>query len=279
MKSSQLRPITFVLAGVVLAACSSAIKQPVAEAKKIPIGIQVSVNPSDKKVVLPPHRITVDRNEYLGTSIDWEAGRDKVVTTYVYMLGHLGKEVLTEAEALKILDERFRAEMKMAIENGMYKKVGALDKAATSFSVPVPSGERTGLKRLMRMEGEQRYFQSLTYLFYREPFAVKYRISFSSNADLAYADQFVLDSYQTLEVSWPELCRKWQANNPKSRTIGVNTKASAAEQADQVLAGVVRLEIVGAKFGCGDLEQAMHSQKLLEQFRAEQSAEKGDSKR
>ena len=94
-----------------LAACASApaklVESPAAPATKITPGILVEVAKPDAGVVLPQVRITRDRDTELGTSLDWDpdAIGAASVTSYVYLIGNLGKDVPDSVAALKVLPD------------------------------------------------------------------------------------------------------------------------------------------------------------------------------
>jgi hypothetical protein len=254
-------------------ACATRAPEPLnLDADAMEKSIVVTLASSDS---YPAARITADRNPREGTALDFDmrAYPNANFTAYVYLVG--GDDKLTEMAILRDLDQSFLAELDATKEHGIYSEINGLEKPSEAFKVDIHGAKRTGLKRAFSTVRNGNV-QSFTYLFHREPFAVKYRASFylgeqklgqnlqAERANEAIVDALVSASLPNLKVTWPEGCRLLKASG-YGNNIYLDPELNEQDSAKELIRQLTHVQIVRAKNGCEDLEEMLLLQRVAEQ--------------
>ncbi|MCP5476917.1 MAG: hypothetical protein H7A19_18970 [Rhodanobacteraceae bacterium] len=192
------------------------------------------------------------------------------VNLFAYLVG-----IGDEEEALASIDEGLVASLKYAQTQGVYRELEDLDLAPSAVSVSIGSRQRKGLRRIHRATLENgAQTLSISYVFYRPPFAIKYRASFSALGNESYdreVDRLVRASLGKLSVRSPSLC----AQAPEDHEIRIGREVLEENGELTVVRALGEMRVRRAQWGCEDLEAVLSSNEgLLESVKAELREEK-----
>ncbi|MGE4069803.1 MAG: hypothetical protein AB7E72_01345 [Lysobacterales bacterium] len=192
------------------------------------------------------------------------------VNLFAYLVG-----IGDEEEALVSIDEGLVNSLQYAQEQGVYQKLEDLELAPSEVRVSVGSRQRKGLRRLhLATLANGAQTRSISLVFYRPPFAIKYRASFSVLGNESYdreIERIVRASLGKLSVRSPSLC----AQAPEDNEIRVGREVLEEGGELTVVRALGEMRVRHAQWGCEDLEVVLSSNEaLLESVKAELLEEK-----
>lgn len=159
------------------------------------------------------------------------------------------------AEGLEGAVQQFSAEMDYVVEQGAYQ--GWTLERRTTISVAGPELLANGTKLTMRVDKAGEQEGSLTYLYYRPPFALKVRASYPGHVDErteAALDVAVSELIPALKVTAPRACdgRKIEVRLPPA-----DPEMKAEDAVRYLLVPLARAQLRHALMGCADLVEAL----------------------